>query len=139
MTTPAESLDTPAIRDVQNRYGVAIDGRRWADLARCFSAECVIDYGVTGSWTRATDFARWAAGYHDPLGPTLHQMSSHIASVAGESATAVCYVHALPISADGADATHVYARYEDELARTFAGWLIVRRTTRAVWRESASR
>ena len=134
----AKMSDLLAIRDVQNQYGVAIDFRQWHDLEQCFSAECDIDYGVRGRWSRASDFVRWAAEYHEPLGPTLHQMSSHTATVTSASATASCYVHALLTTADRASATHVYARYQDELTKADGIWVIVHRSTESIWRESSS-
>lgn len=140
-TGPSDLSALVAIQEVQNRYAVAIDDRRWKLLESCFTADADIDYGRVGRFHTAADFVRWADRFHTPLGYTLHQMSSHVAEVDGDTATASCYGHAVltrfPDGSPDSPSYHTYSRYLDTLARADAGWKIVQRRHLSVLREPA--
>lgn len=134
-------IDLFEIQQVQVRYAVAIDERRWDLLASCFTDEVDIDYGRFGRFATAADFIGWADRFHTPLGYTLHQLSCHLAEVDGDAATASCYGHAVltrfPDGKPDSPTYHTYSRYLDELARTDSGWKIVRRRHISIRRERA--
>lgn len=147
MATPGDDaraarhvLDVLAIQQVQNRYAVAIDERRWDLLASCFTEQVDLDYGHAGHYFELGDFVRWAKQFHEPLGRTLHRMSSHYAEVSEDVAIASCYGHAiLTRFPDGIPDQHSYSRYSDRLTRTPEGWKIATRTLVPVLREASRR
>jgi hypothetical protein len=131
--------DLIEIATVQNTYAVAIDTRDWVLLERCFSPDAQIRYGRPARTTGRAEFVTWAPEFHDPLGPTLHQNSSHRAIVDGDHATGSCYLHAVLVSADETRAESVYGAYTDEFTRGTDGWQISRRSFRAAWLTSTTR
>lgn len=131
MTEPVPDLI--AISAVQNTYAVAIDTRDWGLLETCFSPAAQIRYGRPARTTGREEFLTWAPEFHDPLGPTLHQNSSHRAVVDGDHATGSCYLHAVLVAADGQSAESVYGTYTDEFTRGPDGWQISQRSFRAAW------
>ena len=66
-------------------------------------------------------------GAHDMAGHTLHRITNATVSVHGETATARAYVDALIMSQDNSSGVNAAGFYDDELARTPAGWRIARR------------
>ena len=134
MTVTEPVIERLAIAELQNAYGTAIDQRRWDLLADCFTTQCDVDFGRVGRWTTPQDFVAWADAFHTPLGRTLHQMSTHTATIDGTTATASCYLHAVLTRLTDAPVLHVYSRYLDEVVLTPAGWRLRRRTFESVWR-----
>lgn len=138
MWTDAMIADLVAIQQVQNRYAVGIDQRRWDLLASCFTDHVVIDYPRLPRFTEAAEFVRWADEFHTPLGRTSHQMSSHTAEIDGDTAKACCCGHAvLTRFPDGTPDMHTYGRYFDTLTRTDLGWKIAERKLERVLIEPA--
>jgi hypothetical protein len=125
--------DLIKIATVQNTYAVAIDTRDWGLLETCFSSDAQIRYGRPARTTGRAEFIKWAPEFHDPLGPTLHQNSSHRAVVDGDHATWSFHLHAVLVAADGESAESVYGTYTDEFTRGPNGWQISRRSFRAAW------
>jgi ketosteroid isomerase-like protein len=119
--------DRMSIAAVQNAYGVALDQRDFDALSEVFVADCVVHFAPDRTWAGRAEFQRWAADFHVPIPVTLHQVSSHAASVDGDHATASCGLHALLVGHRGFAVVHVFARYTDELVRQVDGWRIVRR------------
>lgn len=130
--------DVTAVMSVQNAYGVAIDRRDWPALRECFAPLASIAYGRPIRTGSLDDFMDWAPRFHDPLGPTSHQMSTHLVEVRGDLATASCYLHAVLVNADRKNAESIFGVYEDELVRTDQGWRISTRAFRAVWHQTAA-
>ena len=126
--------DAAAVIAVQNAYAVAIDTHDWPALGACFADDASIGFGRPARTGGRDEFVAWAQPFHEALGPTLHQNSSHQVSVQGDTATATCYLHAVLVDADGAGATSIFGRYDDELVRGERGWLIRRRRFTPVWR-----
>lgn len=128
--------DVAEIAFVQNSYGIAIDRRDWDMLARCFTVDAMVGFGRPPRVGTRQEFLDWAPAFHDALGQTLHQNSTHHATVHGDSANASCYLHAVLVAADGGSAQSIYGVYRDEMVRVGNAWHIRRREFRPVWRQT---
>jgi hypothetical protein len=125
---------TTAIAAVQNAYAMAIDRRDWVALRRCFAADAQIKYGRPARSGDLEESLAWAPQFHGVLGETLHQVSTHTATVDDRTAAASCYLHAVLMEADGSGALEIFGRYEDELVVADDRWVIRRREFHPVWR-----
>ena len=128
------ATDVVAVIAVQNAYAVALDRRDWPALRACFAEDATIRFGIPLREGTREEFMAWAPEFHDVLGPTLHQVSTHSVELDGDTASASAYLHAVLVAADGGSAQSIFGRYEDELVRGGGGWAIRRRRFRAVWR-----
>jgi ketosteroid isomerase-like protein len=126
--------DVAAVIAVQNAYAVAIDRRDWPALRTCFADDATIRFGVPLRDGTLDEFVVWAPEFHDALGPTLHQVSTHQVDLHGTTATATAYLHAVLVDADRASAQSIFGRYDDEFVRGPGGWVIRHRRFQAVWR-----
>jgi len=121
--------DQRSISAVLIDYASGIDRRDWARFERCFTPDCLAEYGDFGTWNSAreiTDFMREA---HAPLGTTLHRITNIAIEPCAEGAEARCYVDALLLPADAGGAVHRgIGSYDDILVRYARGWHIARRT-----------
>jgi hypothetical protein len=131
---PTTGDDAAGVAAVQSAYAVAIDTRDWPRLRTCFADDATIGFGVPLRVGNVEEFMAWAPEFHEPLGPTLHQVSSHQVRLRGEQASASAYLHAVLVDADGNGATSIFGRYDDELVRGDRGWLIRQRRFTPVWR-----
>jgi 3-phenylpropionate/cinnamic acid dioxygenase small subunit len=116
------------------RYATALDGRNWPLFADCFTADAVAEY-ANG---RFEGYAAIEANCRRavlPLDATQHLISNHVVDVAGDSASATCYLIAQHMRADAPSGPFLLlgAAYDDELTRTVAGWRIVSRRLRTLW------
>jgi hypothetical protein len=128
------SDDVAAVMAAQNAYAVAIDTHDWPGLRACFSADASIGFGRPLRIGTVDEFLAWAPEFHERLGPTLHQNSTHRVAVDGDRARASCYLHAVLVDADGGGATSIFGRYDDELVRADTGWVISSRRFSPAWR-----
>jgi ketosteroid isomerase-like protein len=129
-----EAGDVAAVMAVQNAYAVAIDTHDWPALRTCFADDATIGFGRPLRLGTVAEFMAWAPEFHEALGPTLHQVSSHRVRFAGAAATATAHLHAVLVDPDGGGATSIFGRYDDELVRGDRGWLIRQRRFTPVWR-----
>ncbi|KPM55985.1 hypothetical protein CcI49_33930 [Frankia sp. CcI49] len=127
--------DAAAIMAVQNSYAIAIDRRDWVALRACFAPDATISFGMRLQVGTLDEFMAWAADFHDPLGPTLHQISTHqvVFQASAAVAEASCYLHAVLVEAARGSATSVFGRYDDEFIRRRDRWEIRRRRFRPTW------
>jgi 3-phenylpropionate/cinnamic acid dioxygenase small subunit len=131
--------DLLAIRDVIDRYAIALDRRDWEHLRRCFTEDCHADYERFGSWTEREPFVAWLDSIHRDLGPTLHRITNHQIEVDGDRAMATSYLDALlQLRQHDQDLLHVVGKYVDELVRTEGGWRISDRRVETFWRRRES-
>jgi hypothetical protein len=128
-----EAAEAWAIMAVQNAYAVAIDRRDWPALRDCFDPDATISFGMALRVGSLDEFMAWAPDFHGRLGKTLHQVSTHQATVHGEVAVASCYLHAILVEPAREAATSVFGRYDDELVRADGGWRIRQRRFRPAW------
>jgi hypothetical protein len=129
-----DETDVAAVMAAQNAYAVAIDTHDWPGLRSCFSDDASIGFGRPLRIGSLDDFMTWAPEFHEQLGPTLHQNSTHRVKLEGDRATASCYLHAVLVDADGRGATSIFGRYDDELVRGDRGWVIRQRRFSPTWR-----
>jgi hypothetical protein len=104
-------------------------------LRSCFAADAEIGFGAPARVGGLEEFLQWAPEFHDRLGPTLHQNTTHRVSFQGpDSAVGSCYLHAVLVDADGTSSLSVFGRYEDAFVRADGRWLIRQRRFHPVWR-----
>ena len=115
------------VTDVLVRYATGIDTRDWKLLRTCFTEDCFADYGDIGVWRSGDEITDWMAATHDPLGPSMHQLSNITVQGTGPQATSRAYVHAIIVPADRGPAIHAFGWYDDELVDSGDGWRIARR------------
>jgi 3-phenylpropionate/cinnamic acid dioxygenase small subunit len=124
MTDVQDRLD---ISDVLVRYATGIDRRDWPLFRTVFTDDCVLDYGEIGSWDGVDAVTDFMEQTHAMAGHTLHRITNHAVAVDGDTASARSYVDALIMSADNTSGVNAAGFYDDEFARTAAGWRISRR------------
>ncbi len=133
-----ELFDHRDICDLLFRYARALDEKDWELLATCFTPDAVALYGeVLG---RKEGFEAIAATCRAALGhldSSQHIVTNAEIEVAGESATARCYVHAQHTKAGtpGGDNLTIGGIYIDEIVLTDAGWRIRQRELKMLWQE----
>ena len=125
-----------AITQVINRYGLAMDTRRWDLFDSIFTEDVELVYPGSRWHDRATfktDFAR----AHERFDATQHAMMNHLVEVDGDTASAFTYCSWRLIcrGTEGGDYLEGTAWYDDVLVRSEAGWRIKRRVCRILWAE----
>ena len=128
--------DEWAIVKVINRYGLAMDARRWDLFDTIFTADVVLEY--PGSrWHELAAFKTDFARAHERFDATQHAMMNHLVEVDGESASAFTYCSWRLIcrGTEGGDYLEGTAWYDDELVLMPEGWRIRRRACRILWAE----
>jgi ketosteroid isomerase-like protein len=133
-----ELSDRRDIDDVLYRYAVALDSRDWDLLRSCFTEDAVADFLELGGVNEGVEaIVALVHGALSGLDSSHHLIGTPLASVDGDTATAVCYLQAQHVfqGADGGDHYLVGGRYEDRFVRTPAGWRIKHRTLYFSWAE----
>jgi hypothetical protein len=125
------------VAEVLVRYATAIDTRDWGLLRTCFADDCDADYGDIGHWETAEELVAWMAQMHDPLGPSMHQLSNITMSAGADGITTRAYVHGVIVVPDRTVAIHVYGWYDDLLVETATTWQVARRRYVPTFTESS--
>jgi hypothetical protein len=127
--------DLPAIVNVINLYGVAMDTQRWELFDRIFTPDVEVDFGPGSQWTALAAFKSDFGAYHAPFDSTQHVMTNHVVEADGDRAKAFTYGlwRLIRRGMEGGDFWEGTGWYDDELVRTAAGWRISRRVCRVVW------
>jgi 3-phenylpropionate/cinnamic acid dioxygenase small subunit len=132
--TPEDAAVRLEIAELLQRYGAALDERRFDLLDRVFTPDAELHYRMGEQETRG-DLARWKTLFRDFLRPfhwTQHVVSVPQVELEGERALATSRLIATHVQIRRRDATRstwtVYGVYRDELARTASGWRIRRRS-----------
>lgn len=143
-TSPTDDRDLAAIRRLVDAYSIAMDDADVAVLPELFTADGKLEVYAPGKPEpvgtfrgRSPDGACAIARLMQRIyRSTMHSITTHGASVAGDRAQATTYCIAYHVVDDGGvEATGV--RYADELHRTADGWRFgVRRATR-LWSHAA--
>ena len=136
-TTEIEPEVRARVAEVLVRYATAIDTRDWGLLRTCFTDDCDADYGDIGHWETAEELVTWMAEVHDPLGPSMHQLSNISMSPEADGIMTRAYVHGVIVVPDGAVAVHVYGWYDDVLVETATTWQVARRRFVPTFTESS--
>jgi ketosteroid isomerase-like protein len=126
--------DKQEIADVLHRYGYALDGRDWDGLRSCFLPDVVGYYGgdPLRGYQAIEDLCRITL---EPLSVSQHLIGNVTVTVAGDTASATCYLHAQHVlpGTPGGEQFIFAGRYLDRLVRTPDGWRIAERTLEAMW------
>ena len=136
--------DRIALRELVDRYAIAIDRRDHPALVALFVPGGGVDVHVAGreepvASLRGDEALRrlidGVAVYED----TLHHIGTFVADVDGDTATAVttCVAHHLHRTADGAEAERLYVVYDDAFRRMPDGWRFTVRRAGRRWTETA--
>ena len=135
MTDLQALIDEREIRDVAFRYCRALDTKDWALLDDVFVPDATGQLGTPTTLVgieAIRDRIRTALAHLDD---SQHLVGNHEIAVDGDAATHRCYLQAQHIreAATGGPNYIVAGRYEDQLARTDAGWRITHRTLTVMW------
>ena len=120
MSDLAELLDKQAITETCYRYGIALDSRDWAALARCFTPDAgayytglppAVGYQAIEDTCRAT---------LTPLTASQHLIGNVTVSLDGDAADCVSYLQAQHVKTGtpGGDNFTIAGRYRDRFVRT---------------------
>ena len=134
----ARLLDERAIVEVTHRYCAALDGRDWAELARCFTADAVAVFGrVPGQHEGLAAIQRVCRRSLEPLDASQHLVANHLIDISGDVASSRCYVRAQHTrrGLEGGKNFIIAGTYQDQWRRTPEGWRITRRTLVETWSE----
>ncbi|MEI7992525.1 MAG: nuclear transport factor 2 family protein [Actinomycetota bacterium] len=132
--------DRVAIVDLTTAYCWAIDERNWPALHNIFVPHATAELG-NGTESGVDAIVARISAVLNPLDSSQHLITNHQVLVEGDRATSRCYLHAQHVrrAADGGRNYIVAGRYEDELARTPAGWRITHRRLVVMWTDGNSR
>ena len=135
MTDLQALIDEREIRDLAFRYCRALDTKDWALLDDVFVPDATGQLGTPTTLVgieAIRDRIRTALAHLDD---SQHLVGNHEIAVDGDAATHRCYLQAQHIreAATGGPNYIVAGRYEDQLARTDAGWRITHRTLTVMW------
>jgi hypothetical protein len=130
-----ELTDRLDIAEVLARYCDALDQRRWDLLATVFAPEASTDYGSVGTPTGVEAITSAIRGTIGDLDATQHVVSNVQVQVAGDTATAQCYLISQHVRSGqpGGEEYLIGGRYVDELVRTPDGWRITFRRLERMW------
>lgn len=112
-------------------YCYAADERDPAAVVRLFAEDAVFD---AGNGVVPTGRAELGAFFRERLGrysASFHRLANVRVDLDGATARASSYVHARLWFRDGGEPGELWGRYDDELVRGDAGWLLARRRLRA--------
>ena len=119
--------DREEIRDVLVLYAKSIDTRDYAGLRGVFAADATGNYFAAGAHAGLAKISAFIERALSQCGPTQHLLGSIDVTVAGDTATAHCYLQAIHVGIqpgyEGKVLT-VWGTYRDRLIRTPAGWRI---------------
>ena len=121
------------------RYALAIDNHDWATLSNVFVPDATAWYGAEYEGLDA--IVTRIRTVLERLDCSQHLLGTHEVTVNGDRATHRCYLHAQHVRRDADGGPHyiVAGRYDDALARTDAGWRIVRRELHVLWTDGNRR
>lgn len=132
-----ETIDERDITKVAIAYTWALDQHRWDDLRDVFAADATATLGSPDRLDGIEAIIGRIRAALEPLDDSQHLVGNHEIVVDGDTATHRCYLHAQHIRRSAVAGPHyiVAGRYEDELARTAAGWRITHRNLEVMWTE----
>ena len=118
-------------------YSVALDSHSWDLFDAIFAADVVSDYPGGLFWSDLASFKADFTAMHEPVISHQHQLGVPQVVIDGDRAWTLTYGTYRLLRARRAekfgDMSRGGAWYDDELARTAAGWRIVRRRARNFW------
>jgi len=130
----AEADDIIVVMHLLNRYGVAVDSKRWDFFDRIFTADVVADYGGPVVYQGLDGFKRCAAEAWGPFDMSRHSMSNIVFDRDGSTGRSVTYGdwYIVRRGIEGGDLWEGKGWYHDEWALTQSGWRIRHRCCRVM-------
>ncbi len=131
----SSSDDVVGVIGTLNLYAFATDSQRWDLFDRIFTEDVLADFGEGIVWTDRASFKTAFEAIHKPFDVTQHATTNHVVTVNGDTANAVCYVHARMVRRGlaGGEFFETTGWYDDVLVRTPDGWRIKHRVSRSNW------
>ena len=138
-----EQLDRQQMRDLVDRYAVAVDERDGDAFTSAFTPD-----GTLAVYDPDDRLGRMVQGHADLAAIpasleryrlTFHLVSTHVVTIDGDTATGIahCEAHHLSGPPPGPPTTDRvrFIRYDDRYVRCGAGWLIQTREVHTRWME----
>ena len=132
MLSARELSDHVEIGQVLQRYGRALDAKKYEQLELVFADDAEIDYRIGAQATRGPwrENREMFSRFLDVFAYTTHLISPAFVELDGDRAraeTKLVAVHGFETLAGATGTWIVFGAYDDELARTPAGWRVRRR------------
>jgi hypothetical protein len=137
--SPEDAASHVEIQQVLQRYGQALDEKRYELLDEVFAPGAVLDYEMNGG--QPSSHPEMVAEFREFLASffyTQHLFSLPVIDLKGDRAQSTCRLIATHVQrplAGGRSAWTVYGVYNDELIQTEVGWRIARRRFRGTHTE----
>jgi len=133
--------DEVAVLHLINRYGVAVDSRKWDVFDELFTGDVVADYGGGAAFNGLAAFKAGAAMAWGGFDASQHAMSNTVWDLGKETGRTLTYGGWCIIrkGTPGGDVWEGKGWYDDELVRSKSGWRIRRRSVRVMWWSGNSR
>jgi hypothetical protein len=137
--TPEQAADIAEIAQVLQRYGQALDEKRYELLDGVFLPDARLHYDMGGEGpTTYPEMAGLFRSFMVPFMYTQHIFSHPVVELDGDRARASARLIATHVQvrlAGGRNVWTVYGFYEDALIRTDAGWRIEQRVFKGMHTE----
>lgn len=128
------TLDHIAVMQLINRYGVAVDSKRWDFFDQVFTDDVVADYGAPVIFTGLENFKKGAADAWGTFDASQHSMSNTVFDRRGDTGRSITYGNWYIIRRDaiGGELWEGRGWYHDEWVLLDRGWRIRRRICRVM-------
>jgi hypothetical protein len=135
-TTLAELGARLAIRELIDRYAMAVDGRNWELYRTVFTPDATIDYTDSGGMRADLETTvKWLDEVLGIFAGLQHNMTNHVVELDGDRARACTYyvAHHTLVEGDGESLLTMGGFYRDRLVRSGEGWRISERVELGEW------
>jgi hypothetical protein len=137
MLSLAEISDRLEIQQLMVDYSTAIDQRRFDDLDKVFTEDAYIDYtalgGIEGGYP---EVKKWLSEVLPTFPVYAHMLGNFSVQIDGDKATSrvICF-NPMVFPGDKDQVMFCGLWYDDEFARTAAGWRMTRRVETKVFQK----
>lgn len=123
------------ILQLLNRYGVAVDSKRWDVFEQIFAPDVIADYGEPVLFEGLEAFKRGAEDAWGLFDASQHSMSNTVWERRGETGRSLTYGNwfIMRRGIEGGDLWEGRGWYYDEWVLRDAGWRIKHRRCRTMW------
>lgn len=127
--------DELSVLQLVNRYGIAVDSKRWDFFDAVFTEDVIADYGGSVIFTGLEDFKRGAAAAWGTFDASQHSMSNTVFDRHGTKGRSITYGNWFIVrhGVEGGDLWEGRGWYHDEWVLLDSGWRIRRRCCRTMW------
>ena len=127
--------DEVSASQLLNRYGVAVDSKRWDVFDQIFTDDVIADYGEPVLFAGLDAFKRGAAKAWGPFDASQHSMSNTVWERQEDTGRSLTYGNWFIIrrGIEGGDLWEGRGWYYDEWVLCDGGWRIKHRCCRTMW------